>query len=257
MNLLDSVEILELPQNYNQLDIKQNYKRLIMKYHPDKNNGSSEQFIKIQNAYEFINKEQNGPSFESIDNLIKKFVHSFSIDVPIFKNKNQNSPKVPITIKEYFTGTTKKIKTSCNCKRILCINCAGSGYNILKKPMDVCMECMGDGYISNCNCTIDIKLPKFPKENQIILSDDDYFFHSGKLCYNFKISLKESLIGFKKTFKDPFDINHFVIVNQIVKHGDGYNVVINGIDVILIFVIDYPKKLNGIVKKLLIKTIDF
>jgi len=90
----------------------------------------------------------------------------------------------------------------------------------------------------------------------MITDDDNYFFHSGKLCYNYKISLKESLIGFKKTFKDPFDFNHIISNEQIVKSGDGYNLNINGKNLILIFDIDYPKKLTNSLKKIL-KTIDF
>jgi DnaJ-class molecular chaperone len=258
MNLLDAVEILELPQNFSPLELKQNYKRLAMKYHPDKNNGNSEQFIQIQNAYEFLNKEPDS-SFGDIQNLFKKVVQGFVINVPAFKKTNKQI-KVAITIKEYFTGTTKKIKSkkNCNCKASLCISCAGSGYNILKKPMDVCMECLGDGYIKNCDCFefIEINLPKCPKEDQIIISEDNYFFHSGKLCYNFKISLKDSLLGFKKTFKDPFDNEHLILVNQIIKTGDGYTINVNGNNLILVFDVEYPKKLSVKVKKVL-NTLDF
>jgi hypothetical protein len=76
------------------------------------------------------------------------------------------------------------------------------------------------------------------------------------LCYNFKVSLKDSLLGFKKTFKDPFDNEHLILVNQIIKTGDGYTINVNGNNLILVFDVEYPKKLSVKVKKVL-NTLDF
>lgn len=265
MNLLDAEEILELPKKYTESDIKQNYRRLAMKYHPDKNttNPNSEQFIKIQQAYEFINKDNlysNQDSYEinksfDINSILKNVMNSFK-----FKVDNKIKIKVKITIQEYFTGISKQIKVTknCFCKGDLCLNCAGCGYNITN--MSVCMECTGDGYNRNCNCfdLIDINLPKCPKQSkfEILISDDNYFFDSDRICYNFKISLKDSLIGFEKTFKDPFDTLHSISVNQIIKNGDGYNIIVNGEPLILVFNVIYPKKLSLKVKKIL-ANIDF
>ena len=76
---------------------------------------------------------------------------------------------------------------------------------------------------------------------------------NNKLYYKFTISLKESLTGFVKTFKDPFGFEHQVTSNDIVKQNDGYSIP-NGI--ILLFQVIYPKKLTKSVIKQL-KMVDF
>lgn len=270
MNLSDAEELLELSEGYTELDIKQNYRKLIMKYHPDKCKNSSEQFIKIQKAYHYLTMPKSANNIENIDlfktfnDILKKF--------PQFNNKKFEfkKTKVPITIKEYFTGISKNIKVprNCNCDKSLCMNCAGCGYDILsgnvfKKSLDVCMECIGDGYISICNCYDNIKLdlnPLFKLEHKLFdisLIDDNYFFENNKLYYNFDISFKESLIGFKKTFIDPLGKSHNIIVNEILKKGDGYSIKINNIiigvtEIVLIFNVIYPKKLNSKLRNILV-----
>ena len=54
-----------------------------------------------------------------------------------------------------------------------------------------------------------------------------YFVKENKLYYNFPISLKESLVGFSKTFKDPFGNEHTIISNNIIKQNDGYRILDN------------------------------
>ena len=70
-----------------------------------------------------------------------------------------------------------------------------------------------------------------------------------KLYFKFNISLKESLTGFVKTFKDPFGFEHTISTSVIIKQNDGYFVCEN---VFLLFNVIYPKKL---LKQL--KNIDF
>ena len=50
MNIYEAIEILELTREYSDEDIKKNYKRLLIKHHPDKSKDpdSQERFIKVQ-----------------------------------------------------------------------------------------------------------------------------------------------------------------------------------------------------------------
>ena len=42
------------------------------------------------------------------------------------------------------------------------------------------------------------------------------------MFFRFNISLKESLTGFNKIFKDPFGESHNIVVTGIIKSNDGY-----------------------------------
>jgi DnaJ-class molecular chaperone len=210
---------------------------------------------------------------------------------------NSTKPnKLYITPKEYFTGTTKSILLdlgNCNCESLLCNSCAGSGYSM---DFNVCTNCMGDGWIKSCNnsnCSnkveVHIPIPSLinldgkiivdcsngspigsnspysgtprvlsTKEYKVELNDSQYFYENGNLYCNFDITLKESLIGFNKIFKDPFDnIHNIFIKNNIIKQNDGYSLDLkyqnHSHKMVLLFNILYPpkisKELREIIKK--------
>jgi curved DNA-binding protein CbpA len=64
---IDLYKILDLPITATEIEIKKSYKKLILKYHPDKNKdeNASEKFIKIKNAYEKLKNKKK------LDNLNK------------------------------------------------------------------------------------------------------------------------------------------------------------------------------------------
>uniref|UniRef100_A0A6C0I8B2 J domain-containing protein n=1 Tax=viral metagenome TaxID=1070528 RepID=A0A6C0I8B2_9ZZZZ len=236
MNYQEAKKILELGETYTDDDLKKNYKRLAMKYHPDRTTGSHDQFIKVQSAYEILSKKS--PSQHGGDIMIEKILKSFVFNVPQFKRQTPGKRKVSITDREYFSRS--QVKKDCNCPKGLCLNCAGCGFNINTFPPSVCMGCVGDGYLTVCNCFENVN----PVDFDITISNNDkYFFQNSKAHCKFPISLKESLVGFEKIFKDPFDVDHPVTVKQIVRSGDGYSIKINDIELILVFDVKCPKRL--------------
>ena len=246
MNLLKARTVLNLPDNYTESDIKKNYRSLIMKYHPDKckDPDSSGKFIEVQEAYNFLSKE--APEVD-IFNIVNVFFKKMSSQ----KNKKI---KLKLNIKDYFTGVEKtvQVKGNCKCNNDLCVSCVGTGYNL--NTLSVCMDCLGNGFLCDCYYDLMVKLPKqlnnYQEQFEIIFEDlGNYYFENGKIYYRFEISLKESLIGFEKVFKDPFEIHHLISANQLIKPGDGYSVKVNGCELILVFDVIYPKKLSSDLKK--------
>jgi len=79
MNIWDAYLILEIDKKANAKEIKQAYRRLALKYHPDKNNSSdaSSKFISISEAYELLKTSANTTS---------KASKSYS--PPKFRNEN-------------------------------------------------------------------------------------------------------------------------------------------------------------------------
>ena len=284
MNVFKAREILELPENFDEMLLKQNYKRLAMKYHPDKNKVISDEKIKEVNmAHDFLLKNKINLD-QVFTNIFHTFTKSFNLNndcafnlnnacafklnnACAFNLKNASFKKsldIFISAKEYCLGVTKQIstKTRCNCEQNLCISCGGCGFSLpskfVKQSLDICMECTGDGYIQNCQqCDNGIKYTNVTIEPQTktefvyngtlikILIEQPYFIKNNQLYYTYSISLKDSLTGFHKIFKDPFGVSHDIITKNVIKPNDGYRIIINeNIFLVVVFNVIYPKRIN-------------
>jgi hypothetical protein len=257
MDIKRAKSILELPDEYTETQLKKKYHSLAMKYHPDKNNNedAKETFMEIQAAYELLNKQPQ-PFEKPLENIFSTFFKSFTVPMrpPTFKQKEIT---IQLSAKEYLNGTVKKvnIQEQCCCEQMLCVKCAGSGFCLDNlTSLSHCEECLGDGYYQNCSrCTngfvkkeISISLPaktvKFLCATIGTINieiESPYFLKENTIYRYFDISLKESLTGFSKLFKDPFGVSHKINVHKVIQMGDGYRVG----DIILLFKVNYPKKL--------------
>lgn len=158
----DYYGILEVNRNSSQEEIKKSYRKLALKYHPDKNPGDSTaeaKFKDIAEAYEVLSDPSkkhkydlggNSSFFQSSGfNPFDHFSHNdFWQDM--FANKSQVNKKgqnlfinVPLTLQELYSGAKRTIRAK---KYKKCSSCTGNG-SLEGRSFQTCNNCRGSGKI--------------------------------------------------------------------------------------------------------------
>ena len=210
--------------------IKNEYRKMIKKYHPDKNNSNGEYFVKINNAYEKILD-----IFECCDIKIHKLK-----DTNKLKGENIYT-NLYITIEELFKGNLCSVmyeKRICDSFKYSdkCKSCYGTGININEVKTfydnktyynaEKCRFCLKNTKEYEVKTkTLSLCIPSFFYENKytfegeghdiigglsgdlivnINLKKDDNFWIIGHNLYTqINITLKEALTGFKYIMTHP------------------------------------------------------
>ncbi|QTM69334.1 DnaJ domain-containing protein, partial [Buchnera aphidicola (Hormaphis cornu)] len=168
----DYYQILGISKSADEKEIKKAYKRLAIKYHPDRNLGdknSETKFKEVKQAYEILsdNKkrtlyDQYGHSAFDSNNTHNNFNNNFNTTTDfgdifgevfgdIFGGSRQNKNargsdlqyNIKLTLEEAVRGITKKIIIPSFQK---CKVCFGSGSNSSTKTQN-CTSCHGKGQI--------------------------------------------------------------------------------------------------------------
>ncbi len=176
----DYYEVLGVQKNASEDEIKKAYRKIAIKYHPDKNPGdkqAEEKFKEAAEAYEVLHDEKkrqqydqfgfNAPGggfsgfsgFDNIDDIFSMFGDIFSGGgfgggFSGFSGSSSRSRthqhrgsdlrlKVRLTLQEVSTGVTKKFKIK---RDVPCTNCGGSGAAQGSKK-ETCPTCKGQGFV--------------------------------------------------------------------------------------------------------------
>ncbi|CAK9435296.1 uncharacterized protein LODBEIA_P57390 [Lodderomyces beijingensis] len=170
----DLYEILEIESNATAVEIKKAYRKLALKYHPDKASGTEReeaevQFKKISYAYEILIDEEKRyryDQFGSTDasqtyasNPFEQFYgasfneyngndfHDFFSNGQARHNEAKTEDakiKVEVTLEELYMGKTVRTTSTRN---VICTSCKGSGVRSSNVVSKTCGICNGEGHI--------------------------------------------------------------------------------------------------------------
>ena len=128
--MLKYYQILEVSRNSTLDDIKKSYKRLALKHHPDCTGGSSDKFLELQEAYQYLIKKHNSHKPDMASSMFSDIFKSMHKE-PI---KNQVI-LLNISLDEAMHDVEKTLKIKfdipCDCSfitRYRCEKCLGVGY---------------------------------------------------------------------------------------------------------------------------------
>ena len=108
--LVDYYRILELDYTATTDDVKRSYRRLCLKYHPDKNRGDSEQFLRIKRAYEEVMKEK-----ESNINFFLVFYYFINV----FGKSQTITLNLVVPLEDIYTNKVKKLSYGRVCNDLI------------------------------------------------------------------------------------------------------------------------------------------
>ncbi|XP_043216989.1 dnaJ homolog subfamily A member 1-like isoform X1 [Amphibalanus amphitrite] len=141
-------------------ELKKAYRKLALKYHPDKNPSEGERFKAISQAYEVLSDEKKRQIYdEGGEQAIKEGGSGgggggFHSPMDIFdmffgggghrKERERRGKNVvhqlPVTLEEMYNGATRKLSLQ---KNVICERCEGRGGK--KGAVETCPNCRGSG----------------------------------------------------------------------------------------------------------------
>lgn len=178
-------EILGLEPECTIEQVKQNYKTLAKKHHPDKG-GDKETFQKIQEAYDVLSNEDKRKQYDlGMNNPFETGGHDFfsNLFTQMFKGKKRANVtyNCNVTMKDIFFGCKKKFNLTrkINCAACLydCVICGGKGVTTVQSQIgpfihmaqQPCRMCKGSGRTNLEDCKKCIK--GYVNENKTVEID--------------------------------------------------------------------------------------
>lgn len=164
----DYYGILGLSKTSTKVEIKKAYKKLALKYHPDRNKGckqSESKFKKVSEAYEILSDDQKrkiydthgknglkGHHFQNSDNIFNMFFSGMNGFSNMFRQEPRKPQKMPnvlypmnVNLEDVYNGIIKKLRVQ---RQRVCVACDGSGYKINANKIQ-CHICKSQGYITH------------------------------------------------------------------------------------------------------------
>ena len=133
-------------------EIKQSYKKLARKYHPDRNKNTEDKFKEISHAYSILGDPKKKELYDKYGeqgmNTEMPNMDPFSMFGDLFNMRPNNTSKSHDRVEDIYIGleelyNEKTVKLS-YIKKIVCIDCNGKGVKDITKIRS-CNKCKGKG----------------------------------------------------------------------------------------------------------------
>ena len=198
MNDYTCYEILNLNNNSTIKDARSNYLKLCLKYHPDKNGGRSEEFVRVNEAYKYYIDNQNNYRVVSLKDCMTT-LQCYFLYLGYFLRTDDIVLRLKIDIEDIYNAITKKIVYS----RL------GMGFQTEKKTLylelsdfqhEYTLENYGDfncGLKQYNHLIIKVEV-KYPDGMDIHLNDT---LSKCDLHYSVRINIYEYYYGIKSDLK--------------------------------------------------------
>lgn len=153
-------DILGVSPNCTEEELKKSYRKLALKYHPDKNPNEGERFKAISQAYEVLSNPEKREIYDhGGEQAIKQGGQGGMADhnpMDIFEmffgggRSRERGPKkgrdivyqMNVTLEELYNGVTRKLAIS---KKVVCDKCEGRGTKSPSIGPQKCVGCKGSG----------------------------------------------------------------------------------------------------------------
>ncbi|XP_005362425.1 dnaJ homolog subfamily A member 1 [Microtus ochrogaster] len=149
-------DVLGVKPNATQEELKKAYRKLALKYHPDKNPNEGEKFKQISQAYEVLADSKKGELSDKVgEQAIKEggAGGGFGSPMDIFdmffggggrmqrERRGKNVVhQLSVTLEDLYNGATRKLALQ---KNVICDKCEGRGGK--KGAVECCPNCRGTG----------------------------------------------------------------------------------------------------------------
>jgi DnaJ-class molecular chaperone len=109
MDVCKYLRILNLNDDYTLEDVKYNYRKLCLKYHPDKENGSNDKFVEITEAYNYLVNHSESQYKSELDKDVMAQIYLYMLFISTMWKIKDIEISIVVDLSDVYNSCVKKI----------------------------------------------------------------------------------------------------------------------------------------------------